>query len=470
MKKYSFKEYKIERNSPCPCGSGKKFKKCCAQYLHLSTKLHDKAINFLDLKDYASAEIYFRAFLTQYIIWYHEHTIPFYNECPNEAEFLLLVDIEAIMAIIFQIINCLYHQKKNDEIDIFLKHSENIICDPRHIFNVRSYQAFWLDYFGDTENAKALLRKSDYANLKLIADNEFGREGLLFLLKIQGLELPLVSNLDIIQAIIKGTKEEIKLVEPLSYKALISYLYLDKTSAEKFIDEAIEKIEALGNKLDCSEAYYYAVFSRAWELKGIISLSEAASRRAIEYLNSLLPLIKDEIDKLSWANTSIGHIYRFIGDFEKAYEYLQSAYDLQKTIITSLDLAHINSVVGNVEETRNLLKEIQVKEMDKYMSIDYYAVQANLVIKVGDKISARVICNELANLDISIPQLKEFKNIISNSLYEMIDKSSDADSLIKRILNGMSRCLILQPNIFGIGININEIIKSSMHNKKNRGG
>jgi len=466
MKKHIYKEYKIERNSPCPCGSGKKFKKCCARYLHLSTKLHDKAISFLDLKDYTSAEVYFRAFLTQYIIWYHEHTKPFYNDCPNEAEFLLLVDIEAIMSIIFQITRCLFYQKKNEEIDIFLKHCENIICDPRHLFNVRSYRAFWRDYFGNTENAKAILRKSDYENFNLIADNEFGREGLFFLLKILGLELPLVSNLDIIQAIIKETKDDIKLVEPLSYKALISYLYLDKASAEKFIDEAIEKIEVIRNKLDCIEAYYYAIFSRAWELKGIISLSEVASRKAIKYLDNLLPLIKDEPDKLSWANSSIGHIYKFIGDFEKAHEYLQNAYDLQNTIITSLDLAYINSVIGNTEEARSLLKEIQIEDMDKYISIDYYAVKANLAIKVRDKKSARVICNKLANLDISIPQLKELRNIINNSLYEMINKRSDADSLIKRILNGMSRYLILQPNIFGIGININEIIKSSMHDKE----
>jgi len=153
MKKNIFKKYIIERNSPCPCGSGRKFKKCCAEYLYLNDKLHDKALSFLNLKDYSSAEIYFRAFLTQYIIWYHEHTEPFYNDCPNEAEFILLVDIEAVTSIIFQIARCLHKQSKNEEIYIFLNRIEKIILDSRYIFNIRSYYAFWLDYFGDTETS-----------------------------------------------------------------------------------------------------------------------------------------------------------------------------------------------------------------------------------------------------------------------------------------------------------------------------
>jgi len=466
MKKLAHKKYKIERNSPCPCGSGRKFKKCCAQHLHLSPKLYDKAINFLKVKDYEKAEVFFRAHLTQYIIWHHEHTIPFHNDHPSEAELLLLIDIEAIMAFIFQLVKCLYHQKKNDEIDIFLKHSENIICDPRHAFNVRSYRAFWCDYLGNTEDAKVLLRKFDYSNLKLIAGTRFGREGLLFMLKILCLELPLPSNLEILQALMECVEEDIDLVELLSYKALICYLYLDKTSAEKFIDEAIGKIGTLMKRVDHIEVHHLAISARTWELKGIISVSEDASRRAIEDLNNLLPLIEYEIDMLSWANTSIGHIYNFMGDLKRAQEYLQRAYNLKKNIVTSLDFAHINSLLGNIEEARNCLKEIQVKDMDRNLSIDYYAVQANIAIKASDKSSARLICKKLANLDISIPQLKELRNIINFSLNDMINKKSDPDSLIQRILKGMSRYLILEPNIFGIGININEIIKSSEHNTK----
>jgi tetratricopeptide (TPR) repeat protein len=470
MKKKFFKKYKIERNAPCPCGSGKKFKKCCLKYLHLSDKLHDKALSFLNLKDYSSAEIYFRAFLTQYIIWYHEHTEPFYNDCPNEAEFILLVDIEAVTSIIFQIVRCLHLQSKNKEINIFLNRTEKIILDSRYIFNIRSYYAFWLDYFGDTENAKELLRNSNYNNYKKYAESDFGREGLLFLLYTIGLELPLVSNLEIIQEIINKTKDDKKLIEALNYKALISFLYLDNKSAEKFIDEALEKIKVIEQEEECIEEYYYVVFSRALQLKGVISLSETASRRAIKYLNDTISFMKNDPETLSSIYLSIGQIYKFIGDFEKAHEYLKKAYDLHKNLINSIDLARIDVLLGNIYESQDILEEIKYEDLDKNISIDFYAIKANLAIKKGDKTLAKKICKEMANLDIVIPKLQEIKNIIINSLYEMINEKSDPGSLIQRIFNGVNHYLILQPNLFGIGININEIIKSGINNKKNKGG
>lgn len=464
MNKPTLKKYKIERNSPCPCGSGRKFKKCCAQ--HLGTNLKDKAFDFFERGNYPKAETAYRAFLTQYIIWYHEHTVPFHNACPSEADFLLLVDIEAVMAIVFQIANCLCHQKKTDEIDGFLEHSEHIIWDPRHIFNVRSYRAFWRGYLGNSEDAKVLLRKADYGNIKLIADNAFGREGLLFVLNILCLELPLSSNLEILQVLLEHVEEDIDLAELLSHKALIYFLYLDLTSAEKFIDEAIEKIRTLRKSIDHIEEHHLVVSAKTWQLKGIISVSEDASRQAIEDLNNLLPFIERDIDMLSWVNTSIGHIYNFIGDLIRAKEYLQRSYDLKETIEVTLDLAKVNSLLGNIEEANSYLNEIRIEEIDENLSIDYYAVQANIAIKASDKSLARIICKKLENLDISIPQFQELRNIIRFALYDMITEKSDPDSLIQRIIKGMSRYLILQPNIFGIGININEIIKSREHKTK----
>ena len=464
MNKPTLKKYKIERNSPCPCGSGRKFKKCCAQ--HLGTNLKDKAFDFFERGNYSKAETAYRAFLTQYIIWYHEHTVPFHNACPSEADFLLLVDIEAVMEIVFQIANCLYHQKKTEEIDVFLEHSENIICDPRHTFNVRSYRAFWRDYLGNTEDAKFLLRKADYVNIKLIADNAFGRQGLLFILKILCLELSLSSNLEILQVLLERVEEDIDLVELLSHKALIYFFYLDQTSAEKFIGEAIEKIRILRKSIDHIEERYLVISARTWELKGIISVSEDASKQAVEELNNLLPLFERNIDMLSWVNASIGHIYDFVGDLVKAKEYFQRSYDLKKTIEVTIDLAKVNSLLGNIEEANGYLNEIRIEDIDENLSIDYYAVQANIAIKVSDKSSARIICDKLANLDISIPQFQELRNIIRFALYDMITEKSDPDSLIQRIIKGMSRYLILQPNIFGIGININEIIKSKEHKTK----
>ena len=90
-----------------------------AQYLYSQNK-------------YKEAEEAYRAWLTQYIIWHKEHTIPFVKDRPEEADQMLLMDIEAIISILYFIINCMYHQNKQEEIDPFLERASDIINDSRY--------------------------------------------------------------------------------------------------------------------------------------------------------------------------------------------------------------------------------------------------------------------------------------------------------------------------------------------------
>jgi hypothetical protein len=51
--KYPF-TYKIGRNSPCPCASGKKFKHCCSP--HLEAGLKEKASELFEAGKFAEAQ------------------------------------------------------------------------------------------------------------------------------------------------------------------------------------------------------------------------------------------------------------------------------------------------------------------------------------------------------------------------------------------------------------------------------
>ena len=150
--------------------------------------------------------------------------IPFHKARPKEADSLLLIDIEAVMVGISQIANCLYHQKRADEIDIFLERCENIIRDPRYIFNIQSLRALWHFNLGNTGLAKELLRKTSYENVELIAGTTGGRKGLGFALELLLPELPLALELEILQALLGTAEENIEKVDLLCLKALIHYL------------------------------------------------------------------------------------------------------------------------------------------------------------------------------------------------------------------------------------------------------
>jgi hypothetical protein len=126
-------KYRIGRNALCPCCSGEKFKKCCAP--HIGTALMDTANYLYQEKKYEEAEKAYRAYLTQYIIWYNEHTVPFVQHSRQEAEGFLMLDINAVEDLLKIVSECLLKQDKVNKIDPFLEKASDIIDDPR--FRVR---------------------------------------------------------------------------------------------------------------------------------------------------------------------------------------------------------------------------------------------------------------------------------------------------------------------------------------------
>jgi len=70
-------------------------------YLNISAKnsfitSHERRSAFSLYADarYDEAERAFRSWLTQYTVWFHEHTVPFVEDDPVNADELLVVDIE----------------------------------------------------------------------------------------------------------------------------------------------------------------------------------------------------------------------------------------------------------------------------------------------------------------------------------------------------------------------------------------
>ena len=135
-------KYKIGRNYPCPCRSGKKYKNCCAS--SFDKNLSENGLALYKNRSFSEAEEAFRHDLTQYIIWYYEHTIPYLLHDPLNADQILLMDIEAITAIVYFIANCLHYQNKTQKIDAFLRKSSDIIDDSRYKSNIESLRKYWL--------------------------------------------------------------------------------------------------------------------------------------------------------------------------------------------------------------------------------------------------------------------------------------------------------------------------------------
>ena len=85
------------RNDPCLCGSGRKFKKCCGPLYRDLPRGSVWRVAFRD-GDYERALAELRPEMCRYAIWHLSHTVPWYKDDPDAAEQLLAINILALAA------------------------------------------------------------------------------------------------------------------------------------------------------------------------------------------------------------------------------------------------------------------------------------------------------------------------------------------------------------------------------------
>lgn len=451
-------KWKIERNSACPCRSGKKYKNCCAK--NIDTELKNKAYDYYKKGDYATAEVGFRAFLTQYITWYHEHTVPFYRQQPAKAEGLLIVDIEAVIETIGLIESCLYEQGKKDEIVPFLIRAEDIIKDRRYRVLVKLKRAARLAAEGLFNETSEILRTIDIKDLSLIRGQSKRLVGLY--LDFLWYKLPITEALQITDSLSAESLDAAENLDLSCTKALILLVHLDQKTAAKIIDDALAAFK-LTKEEDFLELHAQA---NAYRLKYIIGHDKEYGMKAIRAYEKLFHFLKEWPDSMAWCEYQIGQLYYDLENYEEALHHLQLSYKINPSSLSvKLDLAKTYAHLGDKTNALNFLDQINKAEIDDNLKVDYLRILAEIAILETNHDAAKEISSELSELKLSMPIISELRNSIRISLFEMLSTTKPSQGLLERFRKSISRYLVLQPNFFGIGININEIIKPPKSNK-----
>jgi hypothetical protein len=134
-------QYAPERNAPCPCGSGNKFKKCCQPTYRQghNTKAREKYNQGL----YEEALVACRSHSCWYVLCHQTHTVPFLKSGTKEALDLLAIDIEALAGII-DLLQLCYHQVGiADEFPATLDRLRSVVNDPRWIDKIAYFNGLW---------------------------------------------------------------------------------------------------------------------------------------------------------------------------------------------------------------------------------------------------------------------------------------------------------------------------------------
>ena len=124
-----YQPFRLGSKDPCPCRSGKTFKSCCKDQLKI--KFYDQSQELFESKNYKKAEIAFRSWLTQYIVWYNEHTVPLLAWDPKAGEELVEIDRKALLSICVSIADCMMAQGRKDEVKVFFKNCSTIMNDQK---------------------------------------------------------------------------------------------------------------------------------------------------------------------------------------------------------------------------------------------------------------------------------------------------------------------------------------------------
>ena len=458
------KPYTISRNSLCPCRSGKKFKHCCANTL--STDIKDKYGELFQAKQYARALIAYRAFLTQYIIWYNEHTVPFVEDRPLEADSLLSLDIDAVIETVHGITSCFRQLGEFDEIDPFLIRASDIITEERYEFCILGERTLNFLIQGNESKTKQILSSIKNIDVSRMATTYYCRQYLDLFSEFFWYEIPLAKNLEILEKLLSKVDDSLGELNQIARKAIILFVYLDLESATSEIDKAISKLQQLKGTAN-KDQQMLMTGALLYKEKGIICADKSAMLKACDMCEALL-VLSDDCEYSSTINHCLGQLYENLGDNHKANHHFHIAYDLISTPkdAVTIDLAKSYALLGDTKKAQEYLQTLELNSIKDILKIDYYMVSAQIAIQDKNRDFASQILQQILELKVAIPIFRELISNNRSALAEMIADGKDSISILQRFREVVSKYLLLQPNFFGLGINLNELIAPKKHDRK----
>src|SRR5439155_4363061 len=193
-------EYAPERNEPCPCGSGKKFKKCCQT--NYGQGRNTNARQKYNQGLYEEALVACRSQLCWYVLCHKAHTIPFLRSGAKEAFDLLTIDIEALASLVELLELCYYKVGIIEQFPATLDRLVNVVNDSRWVAKIAYFRGlWWLVHKRDRTEASKSLAQIDIARCS-------DPDVLTLYLDVAPEKLSLPDKLSIIDRICSNTDKE----------------------------------------------------------------------------------------------------------------------------------------------------------------------------------------------------------------------------------------------------------------------
>ncbi len=453
--------YKIGRNASCPCGSGKKYKKCCQ--LFINTGIRDRATELQKAGNYRQAVLAYRAWATQYKIWHEEHTVPFFRARPSAADDLMIVDIQAVISIYSSLSHCLMMDGRPEEIDEVLQRISAFIDDDRYRFCLVFLRALRFAITKEFDSATAVLQNAPVLQPERLVSFEYGRVSLRLFVDLLWTQLPLERNLRILDCLLSSEEDPLLTIEDRVHKGLLLYVYKDRASSLDLLQSAVDLAQTAEPKNAKQRLQLHLAIARAHEQMAFIHNSHSEGQLALDEYQKVVNIVDDDNEALASLHQSIGHVHDFMDDFRQAQEHFDIANRLSSNNYILMDLSRAKALLGKLDEALEWHARIDKGELDEHHLIDYYSVLAQVAIQKEDRDLATSVDVSLSKIRVELPVLNDLRNEIRLGLMRMLSQEEPPKKHSKPFLlktrEAINRIFLLQPNFFGLGLNLNNLIE-----------
>jgi tetratricopeptide (TPR) repeat protein len=460
--------FRPSRNSYCLCGSGEKFKRCCADKLPGGRIGHKRRLA-IDKGEYDKALAECRADVTQYTIWHKSHTEPLLRIVPEQGRTLLDVDIDALGDLVEVLRWCYIKCERAIEFPAVLERLRENINDvrwQRKIIYFQAVHSLWPDWIkanGRRELSKlgSMREETDVQILQLYLD--------LF-----GEDLTFSQGQDVIERIVELAERD---VDRLHYRGVRALQYLtigDKLKAEEELDAAISAFRA---SVDVTNLTPYEKDLLAMSLETLGEL-----RRDVRLVDESIELYQ-ELIKLGdyWTPAGRSHLLRFLGDayrHKSAWGEARDAYaEAVREVgssVASVFLAQCLLHLDGWKEAANAISKAKPQELSSGEYYDYVVAVAVIAIESEDRKRLLAAQRLLRDLKAPEPYFREQRDSLLLDVIET-EQSGKSKTIVRRAMRALggiagtaSRYLKLEPNFMGLGVNVGKMLEDISSRTKHK--
>lgn len=444
-------------NAQCLCGSGRKFKRCCyGKHLGYGSSQQERARELLKTGNYKEAIVFARQSITIYTILHKTNTAPYIPSNNEGVEWLLDVDIKALSELVSTLLDCYRGLEDYEE---FINAAERLrgnINDARWSRKITYYQVVarlgseWKESVGKKEIKKLMP-----------VDDEDAPEILQICLHFLPDNTSFTRKLALIDRIINVVEKPAELLQYKVAKAVQYMLIGDDEEATSLTEEALRDYE----ESDWINDNTYGKHKRAEALSLLADMKESGKlkKQALSAYHDLL--IENEWTNAGLANLyfELGKCYFHLGEFGKAIENYDLSLTKKDDELTKIFKAQAYGE-QDLDKAIHVISNIDLSKLDASGKLDMIFNYTVLAVSNSDKMminSAVSMLKGVSGLDPFFELRKsELLVEISNCLAQgnCKRKTRIVKHMATKLATFASRYLILQPNVVGLGININRII------------